>query len=253
MLEGAQCNTWVWHPQTHACWLKHQDPAALARATAALAKAAQQRGGSPWTSGVNLQRKLCAECGERVSYTGCIRKDRCNTSRTCGSPAIDGYSHVVPKCFATSPTALRYRSLLAKGTRLEGHAEQAADYDGLGVRWGIGHKKRSWHECEQACRDHRPGAGGGPFNTLPCNVWTWCSRDVCFEPDAHSHSLGDCWLKFSEDPEAPEVNMRTPGMRPAFMQRHRREMAGGCSWVSGALLEPGVRMTNGTWGPRAFW
>lgn len=47
--------------------------------------------------------------------------------------------------------------------------------------------------------------------------------------------------------------MRTPGMRPAFMQRHRNQMVDGVTWFSGALLAPGVRFTNGTWGPRAFW
>lgn len=84
-------------------------------------------------------------------------------------------------------------------------------------------------------------------------MWTWCSRPKCFEPDAHSHSFGDCWLKFSELPELPEVNQRSLGMRPSFLRRHKAEMAGGCSWVSGALLPAGVAMTNGTWGPRAFW
>ena len=63
---------------------------------------------------------------------------------------------------------------------------------------------------------------------------------------------GSCWLKFSENPEAPEVNMRHP-MRPAFLRRHRAQMADGVPWVSGALLAPGTPFTNGTWGPRAFW
>ena len=161
---------------------------------------------------------------------------------------------VDPKCIAKSPTAVLYRQLLESNTQLVAHAEQHADYDGLGVKWGIGHKKQTWQECEAACRDFDPRkSGGAPFTGLPCNVWTWCSRKVCWEPDAHSHSFGDCWLKFSEAPESPEVNMRTPGMRPAFMQRHRIAMSEGCPWVSGVLLVPGTPFTNGTWGPRAFW
>ena len=78
---------------------------------------------------------------------------------------------------------------------------------------------------------------------------------MCFEPDAHSHSFGDCWLKFTEEPWAPEVNMRSLSapMRPAFMQRHRKAMAQGVPWWSGALLPANVTFTNGTWGPRAFW
>jgi len=42
-------------------------------------------------------------------------------------------------------------------------------------------------------------------------------------------------------------------MRPSFLRRHKRAMADGCPWVSGVLLPPGVAMTNGTWGPRAYW
>ena len=83
-------------------------------------------------------------------------------------------------------------------------------------------------------------------------MWTWCAQPKCFEPDAHTHSFGDCWLKFSELPESPEVNMRTPMLR-TYMQRHRKEMAAGFPWVSGVLLPEGVELTNGTWGPRAYW
>lgn len=45
----------------------------------------------------------------------------------------------------------------------------------------------------------------GPFSRLPCNVFAWCSEQTCFEPDVHTHSFGDCWLKFSEGPLNPEV------------------------------------------------
>ena len=250
---GAQCNTFVYNPRTQACWLKHQPADALARAAKELAAHDPARANKrvEWSSGVWLERKPCADCTPPARFRGCISKEVCNTTRACGSPAVGAYAKVDPKCMAASPTSVRYRQLLAAGTPLVGFSEQAADYDGLGVRWGIGHKKQTWQECEQACRDFSARGGGGPFVGLPCNVWTWCSRKVCWEPDAHSHSFGDCWLKFQEEPEAPEVNMRTPHMRPAFMQRHRTAMAGGCPWVSGALLPPGVPFTNGTWGPVA--
>jgi len=124
---------------------------------------------------------------------------------------VGAYSKVVPGCLEQSPTAKLYEKLLAAGTQLVGHVDLAADYDGLGVRWGIGHKKQSWHACEEACRAFNRGPlTGGPFKGLPCNTWTWCSRQACFEPDAHKHSLGDCWLKYQELPQSPEVNMRTP-------------------------------------------
>lgn len=257
VLNGAQCNAWVWHPETRACWLKSQKPDELARSAASLAqrRAAGSKSATPWTSGVVLTIKPCTECIVPTTYTGCISKDKCNTSRACGSPAIDGYSQVDSHCVAASPTARRYLALLEEGAHLVGHTELGGDYDGLGVRWGIGHTKQTWQECEQACRDHRPSSkGGGAFGTLPCNIWTWCSRPKCFEPDAHQHSFGDCWLKFSELPEAPEVNWRDPSrMRPAYLRRHKKEVSDGCPWVSGALLPQEVPMGNGTWGPRAYW
>ena len=254
---GRQCNTWVYHPQTRACWLKHQEREPLLRAhEQRLSPPANAQ--NPWTSGVWLGVKPVPTLPAR--YNGCVTKDKCNTTRACGSPAIDGYSHVDTDCLDRSPTAAAYVAHLASGADARAHLvrapEQRADYDGLGVRWGIGNKKATWQECEAACAAHEPtpmsAPRRGPFSRLPCNVWTFCSRDVCFEPDAHKHSRGDCWLKFSENPEAVEVNMREP-MLASFMRRHKREMADGVPWVSGALLLPGVARTNGTWGPRAFW
>ena len=46
------------------------------------------------------------------------------------------------------------------------------------------------------------------YAPLPCNAFAWCSEEVCFEPDAHKHSLGDCWLKFTEGPASPEVLLK---------------------------------------------
>lgn len=255
VLNGAQCNTWVWNPTSRVCWLKHQKPEDLQRSAARVARGPGDAK-VPWHSGVWLGTRACADCVTPAVFHGCIGKDRCNTTHACGSPAIDGYSHVDPSCIAKSPTAALYKRLVADGTRLVAFAEQHADYDGLGVKWGIGHKKQTWQECEAACRAFDHTRERGPFSGLPCNVWTWCSQKVCFEPDAHSHSFGDCWLKFTEDPHAPEVNWRTPAMKPSFVRRHRKQVdweTVGCPWVSGALLAPGVAFTNGTWGPRAYW
>jgi len=177
-MQGAQCNTWVWHPTTHACWLKHQRPAELQATAARLTTIKPGPLSTPWQSGIWLGHKQCEDCEPPVTYNGCIAKDKCNTTRECGSPAIDGYSHVDPKCFESSRTAKLYHALLAQGTELAPFSEPQADYDGLGVRWGIGHKKERWADCEKACLDFRPSrrGGGGPFTGLPCNVWTWCSR-----------------------------------------------------------------------------
>ena len=51
----------------------------------------------------------------------------------------------------------------------------------------------------------------GPFSRLPCNTWTWCGEASCFEPDAHKHSFGNCWLKFAEDPHASTLKAPPPG------------------------------------------
>jgi hypothetical protein len=48
----------------------------------------------------------------------------------------------------------------------------------------------------------------GPFSELPCNAFAFCPDEVCFEPDAHHHTKGDCWLKFTEGPVSPEVGQR---------------------------------------------
>ena len=48
------------------------------------------------------------------------------------------YAHVVVKCLEESPTALWWKSYIAKGGRHEdllAHIEKAADYDGLAVAW----------------------------------------------------------------------------------------------------------------------
>mmetsp|Transcript_3293 Transcript_3293/g.8232 ORF Transcript_3293/g.8232 Transcript_3293/m.8232 type:complete len:365 (+) Transcript_3293:241-1335(+) len=245
MQAGRPCTTFIYNPETKSCWLKNTREEHLSK---------PGRGPNvPWTSGVNTgPYRACEDCTIPSQFYGCIGKATCNTTRHCGSPAIDGYANVVPSCLDNSTEAQVYLSLLREGVRLEAHAEEGADFDGLGVRWGIGHKKANWSECEAACIAHKPTPAGGPFSKLPCNVWTWCGRERCWEPDAHSHSFGDCWLKFTEQPESPEVNMRIPMSKP-YMRRHARDIESGVPWVSGVLLAPGKTLTNGTWGPRAFW
>lgn len=206
----------------------------------------------------------------------------CVIRSVCGSPAVDGYTHVNASCLAASPTARwhaswqasmarrrRRRGLLRSGdgnrladdaalgaataaSQLVVHMEPHADYDGVAVRWGAGHKTSSAAACAAACLAHRPGDVPGPFEQLPCNAFTYCAaRDVCFEPDAHKHTAGDCWLKFTEAPAAPEVNMR--GQRPlSLLERHPNAPLLS-QWVSGVLLPPGVRLTNGSWSPRYGW
>jgi hypothetical protein len=183
------------------------------------------------------------------------------TERVCGSPAVDGYSHVKPECLEKSPTAKWWESYYAKGGKqgeLIVWMEKGGDYDGLAVAWGLGNKKETAEDCAKACLAHMPNTIGGPYTKLPCNSFTWCPEDICFEPDAHKHTKGDCWLKFTEGPAYPELNMR--GELPAdYRQRHQRpgnpsyDAPKFVQWWGGVLLPRGIEPTNGTYGPRWKW
>ena len=102
------------------------------------------------------------------------------------------------------------------------------------------------------CRDHVPGPHvGGPFEKLPCNAWVYCPDELCFEADIHTHTKGDCWLKFTEAPQLAEINARG-NFSMEFRARHPTAPLR-TQWISGVLLPPGQILTNGTWGPRASW
>lgn len=175
-------------------------------------------------------------------------------ARVCGDPAIDGYAHVVPQCLEDSPTAKWWAKFYAEGgkqTDLVMHIEQSGEMDGLAVAWGLGNKKETAEECAQQCLDHMPGKVDGPFKNLPCNAFSWCPDEVCFAPDAHKHTKGDCWIKFTEGPASPQINMR--GMITPDMKRRHPEAPERAQWWGGVLLPPGVPLTNGTFGPRYKW
>lgn len=56
--------------------------------------------------------------------------------RTCGSPAVDGYTHVDPNCLINSPTARWYKEHVGSTVphdKMVAHIEFNADYDGLAV------------------------------------------------------------------------------------------------------------------------
>ncbi|GLI68829.1 hypothetical protein VaNZ11_013371 [Volvox africanus] len=191
---------------------------------------------------------------ERLAEEKLANTTNALVTRICGSPAVDGYAHVVPKCLEDSPTAKWWAEYYASGGKqadLVVHIEKQADYDGLAVYWGINNKKASVEECAEHCKKHMPNTVDGPFKALPCNAFAFCPDDVCFEPDAHHHTKGDCWLKFTEGPASPEVNMR--GVLPDSYRRRHPQAPAAVQWQSGVLLPPGVTLTNGTWGPRWSW
>ncbi|KDD75276.1 hypothetical protein H632_c772p0 [Helicosporidium sp. ATCC 50920] len=145
------------------------------------------------------------------------------SARVCGSPAVDGYSHVKPECLEQSPTAVWWNKH-GQERPLVIHIEPESDYDGLAVVWGLGHKTATAQEC------------GG----------------ICWEPDIHKHTSHDCWLKFTEGPAQPQLNMRG-AIHEAQKKRHGYKTPERVPWVSGAVLPLGVELGNGTWGPRHDW
>lgn len=177
------------------------------------------------------------------------------SARVCGSPAVDGYAHVSPECLESSPTNTWWHEWQQSGASKE-HAsavlEEHANYDGIAVVWGIGHFTPTAEDCAEACRSYEPPLQhGGPFSRLPCNAFAWCSQQTCFEPDVHTHSFGDCWLKFTEGPLNPEVNMR--GLLPDDYRIRHPTAPKMVPWHTGVVLPIGLRPSNGTYSPRFYW
>ena len=175
------------------------------------------------------------------------------TTRVCESPAVDGYNHISEECILNSPAAQYWINTDPDpSTDLITHIERRADYDGIAVTGGLGNKKHSVEECAAACRLHERLPNEKVLHALlPCNAFVFCPDEVCFEPDMHEHTKGDCWLKFTEAPAAPEVNMR--GRLSTLQRRNHPKAPRVVQWQSGVLLPKGTEMTNGTWSPRYEW
>ena len=279
----SECNVWVFCPlpdgaQSAAnplctprqCWLKHQ---ALFAGLPAGVMASDPA--TPWVSG-QLDRFMETAAPDAASLGLTMKELDPTTSvavpppraRECGSPASDAYASVKPACLEASATAKEFDHSEAGRMAQVVWVETHASYDGLAVAWGVGNKKASPAACADACRRHvadpvdGPPRLGGMFGKLPCNAFVYCpvGEARCFEPDAHMHTGGDCWLKFTEVPESPEVNGRGAMTDPAtfkngvaYNARHPAANKPLVPWVSGVLLPPGASPGNGTWGPRALW
>ncbi|KAF5837716.1 hypothetical protein DUNSADRAFT_3971 [Dunaliella salina] len=152
------------------------------------------------------------------------------STRTCRSPAIDEYTNIDAPCIDQSPTNEWFQTYYRAGGK----------QGDLLVE-----------ECAAHCSRHMPGDIPGPFQQMPCNVFVYCPLEECWEPDALPSTKGDCWLKFSEAPAKPEVNLR--GDLVGAVREKHPEAPPRVQWVSGVLLPPGVPLTNGTWSPRVNW
>jgi hypothetical protein len=276
----AECNVWVYCAATASagatagcpareCWLKRQD--LFHGVPVGIMKSGPE---TPWTSGhlARFQTNApdAAALGvqlQPLEPNGAVAVPAARP-RECGSPAADAYVSIKPACLEESATAKQFDHSEAARLGQVVWLEEHASYDGLAVAWGVGNKKASAAACADSCRRHvadqpgKPVRHGGLFGRLPCNAFVYCpvAEARCFEPDAHMHTGGDCWLKFTEVPEQPEVNGRGAMTDPAtwkngvaYNDRHPAANKPLVPWISGVLLPPGARPGNGTWGPRALW
>ena len=122
--------------------------------------------------------------------------------------------------------------------------EMHADYDGTRAwNWGLDQSQHvlSAAACCAKCRAH-----------ARCNSWVFCPELVCFAPDAHRHTQGECWMKQQRDPASPSVNMRG-AYTARYRARHGHHQAPPMvAWISGTIRRSGPP-TNGTWSGRAVW
>ena len=231
-----------------------------------------------WTSGVRylkatlafFQRRRAERAAEDLSKLEAAFPASSLTDeneRTCGSPARDAYveagSAEGVSCLERSPTAILYKKARLEAASADGGGDgddgldivllENVSLDGLAVAWGPSNKKESVLDCARACVKHQVPSGHGIYRNLPCNAFAFCPDPECFEPDAHQHTMGDCWLKFTELPHVPELN-QVGAMSEQYRARHANapEVT---QWTSGVVLLPQMsqNFTGGVWGPRAEW
>lgn len=214
----------------------------------------QSSGSSTQAAGNTSTDRMLGDATTKTKDTDLAQTTEALKSRVCGSPAVDGYAHVNATCLEESPTAQWWKKYYSRGgnqSDLVVHIERHADYDGLAVVWGIGNNYDTVEQCAEHCKRHMPGVVPGPFINLPCNAFAFCPDETCFEPDAHKHHKGNCWLKFTEGPAYPEVNMR--GDLPEDYKKRHPAAPDRVQWHSGVLLPKGVPPSKGIWGPRWKW
>eukprot|EP00955_Chlamydomonas_euryale_P114309 366268-Chlamydomonas_euryale.AAC.9 len=123
---------------------------------------------------------------------------------------------------------------------------QFGDFEGVELQKGLAIKVGRAEDCAAAClmtpshtasgtkifacgcwvggRPRRAGQDRqileGALSSLPCNAFSFCSAEVCFEAGKGKQTRGDCWLQFIEAPGAPLVSAARA--RFAFCRCDRR-------------------------------
>ena len=122
--------------------------------------------------------------------------------------------------------------------------ELHADYDGTRAwNWGLNKDQHveSAADCCAKCKAH-----------AQCNSWVFCPEPVCYAPDAHKHTLGECWLKQQRESSAPSVNMRGHYTAKYRARAGHHRAPAMVHWISGTVRRTRPA-TNGTWSGRAVW
>jgi hypothetical protein len=68
-----------------------------------------------------------------------------------------------------------------KQSDLVAHIEEAADYDGLAVVWGIKNTKKTAEECAEHCKRHMPKQVAGEKAGSGWCVTLWSERSCSVE------------------------------------------------------------------------
>jgi len=78
-------------------------------------------------------------------------------------------------CLRSSPTAQWWRQVGANGRAagLAAHLEERADYDGVAVVWGLGHKAATAQACGEACLNYVPAPplAGATLDLSKVELW----------------------------------------------------------------------------------
>lgn len=132
--------------------------------------------------------------------------------------------------------------------------QPAADMGDDGPLLGMDVKKSSAADCCAACMAQAEEAERQAVDEcktsgrrqqckrkkkrVACNSWTFCAEPLCWSPDIHNHSFGECRLRRQRDPfAAPKFNQRgfySPAMRRAHPTAPPR-----VQWVSGVVGREG--------------
>uniref|UniRef100_A0A7R9V3A2 Apple domain-containing protein n=1 Tax=Chlamydomonas euryale TaxID=1486919 RepID=A0A7R9V3A2_9CHLO len=174
------------------------------------------------------------------------------TSRVCEKDTVSDVEEDVVdvKCLEGSPTALWMEEYYRLGHRhqdLNVFINKFGDFEGVELQKGLAIKVGRAEDCAAACLMTPSHTASGALSSLPCNAFSFCSAEVCFEAGKGKQTRGDCWLQFIEAPGAPLRKYR--GSAKALSSdssAHLLGTHGQAQWWGGLLLPRGMAPANAT-------